>query len=72
MCLLCIEATKASKVREAINSKNEKVVYLVFEGFDLIEMPISYFKNAKDFRSYPSIAEDLIKTWGGAFKKNDK
>ena len=60
MCLLCKEALKLSKIREATNSKNEKVIYLVFEGFDLFELPISYFKSARDFRDYPGIAEELI------------
>lgn len=69
MCLLCKEALKLSKIREATNSKSEKVVYLVFEGFDLMELSISYFKNAKDFRDFPNIVEELITNGGGWIDK---
>jgi hypothetical protein len=63
--LLDEEARKLTKYRE---DRDRGLVIVVFEGFDLFEISISYFKNARDFRDYPDIAESTLRTWGGKFK----
>lgn len=62
MYQLCDEARKLSKIKE--NSINNSVL-LVFEGFNLVEVPKSHFKTAKDFRDYPRIMEEVLSSGGG-------
>lgn len=58
MCLLCENAIKLSKIREDPNDKEHLI--LVFEGFDFIKFEKSLFSHARDFRDYPTIANQIL------------
>jgi hypothetical protein len=56
-----IEMAKCS-YRENIEDNTVDVWY---DGFPLIQIHKSHFKEAKDFRDYPRIAEDLMSRFRG-------